>query len=132
MTTQISEQVVEQIRGANDVVEVVEEYDQLTRRGKNYFGLCPFHGEKTPSFSVVKDKQLFHCFGCGKGGNVFSFIMEIEQLTYVEAVQFLAKRVNLEIPDIRRYEQTYSNETNQLLSAYDWLVKNYHHLLKYA
>lgn len=132
MTTKIPNNVVEEIREANDVVEVVGEYVQLIRRGKNHFGLCPFHEEKTPSFSVVKDKQIFHCFGCGKGGNVFTFIEEIENITFVEAVQFLAKRVNYSLPDIQTHKTSYSKEANQLFSAYDWLVKYYHHLLKYS
>ncbi len=94
----IPEQTIDRIREANDIVDVVEQYVPLKRRGRNYFGKCPFHQEKTASFSVAPDKQIFHCFGCGKGGNVFSFIMEYERISFVEAVERLADRVNIEIP----------------------------------
>lgn len=132
MTTRIEESVVNDIRSQNDIVEVIGNYVQLTRRGKNHFGLCPFHEEKTPSFSVEQEKQLFHCFGCGKGGNVFTFIEEIEHITYVEAIQFLARRIDYTLPTIQTRETKYSQEANQVFSAYNWLVKYYHHLLKYS
>ena len=132
MSTKIPEDVVNHIRTSNDIVEVIGEYVTLTRRGKNHFGLCPFHEEKTPSFSVAKDKQMFHCFGCGKGGNVFNFIMEIENIPYIEAVQYLAKRINYPLQHIQTSKRHYSKETLQIFSAYDWLVKYYHHLLKYS
>ena len=74
----IAEDKINQIRQAVDIVDVIGEYVQLKKQGRNYFGLCPFHGENTPSFSVSPDKQIFHCFGCGAGGNVFTFLMEIE------------------------------------------------------
>ncbi|MBL3427716.1 DNA primase, partial [Klebsiella pneumoniae] len=77
----------EQIRTSSDIVEVIGEYVQLRKQGRNYFGLCPFHGENSPSFSVSSDKQIFHCFGCGEGGNVFSFLMKMEGLAFTEAVQ---------------------------------------------
>src|SRR5690606_31795369 len=90
----LPEDVVSHIRASNDIVEVIGEYVSLTKRGRNHFGLCPFHEEKTPSFSVNQEKQMFHCFGCGKGGNVITFVMEIEQISYIEAVEFLAKRIH--------------------------------------
>lgn len=84
----------------NDIVDVVSGYVRLTKRsGANQFGLCPFHSEKTPSFSVSPDRQIYHCFGCGKGGGVINFIMEIENLSFPEAVEFLAKRVGMPIPE---------------------------------
>ena len=84
----------------NDIVDVVSGYVRLTKRsGSNQFGLCPFHSEKTPSFSVSPDKQIYHCFGCGKGGGVINFIMEIENLSFPEAVEFLARRVNMPVPE---------------------------------
>lgn len=84
----------------NDIVDVVGSYVRLTKRsGANQFGLCPFHSEKTPSFSVSPDRQIYHCFGCGKGGGVINFIMEIENLSFPEAVEFLAKRVGMPIPE---------------------------------
>lgn len=87
MGNRIPEEVVEQIRTSSDIVEVIGEYVQLRKQGRNYFGLCPFHGENSPSFSVSSDKQIFHCFGCGEGGNVFSFLMKMEGLAFTEAVQ---------------------------------------------
>lgn len=132
MTSRIKEDIVNELREQNDIVEVIGEYVQLTRRGKNHFGLCPFHDEKTPSFSVEQEKQLFHCFGCGKGGNVFTFISEIENVPYPEAIQILARRVGYILPTIESNQTKYSEEANQLFSAYDWLVKFYHHLLKYS
>ncbi|MBQ7465657.1 MAG: DNA primase [Oscillospiraceae bacterium] len=86
----------------NDIVDVVGSYVALQQKGSNLFGLCPFHNEKTPSFSVSPSKQIYHCFGCKKGGGVINFIMEIENLSYMDAVRFLAKRVNLEVPDDRQ------------------------------
>ena len=86
----------------NDIVDVVGSYVALQQKGSNLFGLCPFHNEKTPSFSVSPSKQIYHCFGCKKGGGVINFIMEIENLSYIDAVRFLAKRVNLEVPDDRQ------------------------------
>ena len=84
----------------NDIVEVVSSYVRLSKRsGSNLFGLCPFHSEKTPSFSVSPDKQIYHCFGCGKGGGVINFIMEIENLSFPEAVEFLARRANMPVPE---------------------------------
>ena len=84
----------------NDIVDVVSGYVRLSKRsGANLFGLCPFHSEKTPSFSVSPDKQIYHCFGCGKGGGVINFIMEIENLSFPEAVEFLARRVNMPVPE---------------------------------
>src|SRR5699024_8232183 len=85
-----------------------------------------------PSFSVEQEKQLFHCFGCGKGGNVFTFIEEIENISYGEAIRFLARRINYTLPSTDTHETKHSEETNQLFSAYDWIVKFYHHLLKYT
>ena len=74
----------------NDIVDVISGYVKLTRRGSSYFGLCPFHNEKSPSFSVSPGKQMYYCFGCGAGGNVFTFLMEYENFTFVEALKFLA------------------------------------------
>ena len=90
----------------NDIVDVVGSYVALQQKGSNLFGLCPFHNEKTPSFSVSPSKQIYHCFGCKKGGDVISFIKEIENLDYKDAVRFLAKRVNLEVPDDRQDDDT--------------------------
>ena len=84
----------------SDIVDVVSGYVRLGKKsGSNIFGLCPFHSEKTPSFSVSPDKQIYHCFGCGKGGGVISFIMEVENLSFPEAVEFLARRAGMPIPE---------------------------------
>lgn len=90
---------LDELTGRNDIVDVVSSYVTLTKKGSNYFGLCPFHNEKTGSFSVAPDKQIYHCFGCGKGGSVIGFIMEIENLSFPDAVRFLAKRVGLDVPE---------------------------------
>ena len=87
-----SDDLVEEIRMKNDIVDVISGYVKLTRRGSSYFGLCPFHNEKSPSFSVSPGKQMYYCFGCGAGGNVFTFLMEYENFTFVEALKFLADR----------------------------------------
>ena len=97
-----SEAFLDELAARSDIVDVVSSYVELKRKGANYFGLCPFHSEKTPSFSVAPDKQMYHCFGCKKGGGVFNFIMEIENLTFPEAVRFLAKRANLPVPEEER------------------------------
>jgi len=94
-----SEELIEEIRINNDIVDVVSEYVKLDRKGKDYFGLCPFHKEKTPSFSVVPTKQIFYCFGCGKGGNVFHFVMNAENLSYIESIKLLADRAKIILPE---------------------------------
>jgi len=95
----IPESFLQELIERNDIADVVSGYVKLSKRsGSNLFGLCPFHSEKTPSFSVNSEKQIYHCFGCGKGGGVINFIMEVEGLTFPEAVEFLAKRVGLEVP----------------------------------
>ena len=93
----IREEIIDEIREKNDIVDVVSGYIKLTRHGANYFGLCPFHTEKSPSFSVSQSKQMFKCFGCGKGGNVFSFVSEYENITFPEAVKLLGEKVGVTI-----------------------------------
>jgi len=96
----IPEKFIQDLVDRSDIVDVVSGYVRLSKRsGANMFGLCPFHSEKTPSFSVSPDKQIYHCFGCGKGGGVISFIMEIENLSYPEAIAFLAKRAGMQMPE---------------------------------
>lgn len=97
-----SETFLEELAARSDIADVVGSYVHLTKRtGANQFGLCPFHSEKTPSFSVNTERQIYHCFGCGKGGSVINFIMEIENLSFPDAVQFLARRAGMEVPDER-------------------------------
>ncbi len=95
---QYSDELKEEIRSANDIVDVISQYVTLKRSGRNFFGLCPFHKEKSPSFSVSADRQYFHCFGCHKGGDVFTFISEIERISFKEALEFLAERARIELP----------------------------------
>ena len=95
-----SEAIIDEVRQSNDIVDVISQYVHLKRSGRNYFGLCPFHNEKSPSFSVSPDKQIFHCFGCGVGGNVFSFLSKIENISFIEAVQNLATRANIALPTL--------------------------------
>ena len=95
-----SEEVVEEVRLKNDIVDVISGYVKLQKKGSSYFGLCPFHNEKSPSFSVSRSKQMYYCFGCGAGGNVFTFIMEYENFTFVEALKMLAERVGVELPEM--------------------------------
>ena len=94
----------------NPIDEVVGQYVSLTRRGSNLFGLCPFHSEKTASFSVAPDKGIYYCFGCHAGGGVVNFIMEIESLSYPDAVRFLAKRAGLEVPEDEEYQSRYRKQ----------------------
>lgn len=103
-----SEDLVEEIRLKNDIVDVISGYVKLQKKGSSYFGLCPFHNEKSPSFSVSRSKQMYYCFGCGAGGNVFTFIMEYENYTFTEALKFLAQRAGVELPEIE-----YSNEAKE-------------------
>ena len=93
-----SDEIIDEVRQTNDIVDIVSQYVHLKRSGRNYFGLCPFHNEKSPSFSVSPEKQIFHCFGCGVGGNVFTFLTKIEGINFVEAVQMLAERANIQLP----------------------------------
>ena len=92
--------LIREIRENNDIVSVISEYMTLTKKGTNHFGLCPFHGEKTPSFSVNEREQFYHCFGCGAGGNVFTFVMQMENMTFVEAVKHLADRAHIALPEV--------------------------------
>ena len=94
-----SDDIIEEVRMKNDIVDVVSQYVKLNKRGSTYFGLCPFHNEKTASFSVSPSKQMYYCFGCGAGGNVFTFLMEYENLTFVEALERLAEQAGMELPE---------------------------------
>ena len=93
-----TDELKEEIRSANDIVDVVSQYVTLKRSGRNFFGLCPFHKEKSPSFSVSPDRQYFHCFGCNKGGDVFTFVSEIERISFKETIELLAERAGIKLP----------------------------------
>lgn len=103
-----SDDIIEEVRMKNDIVDVISQYVKLNRKGGSYFGLCPFHNEKTPSFSVTPSKQMYYCFGCGAGGNVFNFIMEYENFTFGEALKHLADRSGVELPKME-----YSKEAKE-------------------
>ena len=99
-----SDELIEEIRTSNDIVDVISQYVILKRSGRNFFGLCPFHKEKSPSFSVSPDKQIFHCFGCGVGGNVIHFVSKIENLDFKDTIEMLANRANIEFPTLNNFE----------------------------
>ncbi len=131
MSFYFSDELLDEIRNKVDIVDLVGQYVHLKKSGRNYFGLCPFHGERTPSFSVSPDKQIFYCFGCGAGGNVFNFIMDIEQLTFGEAVEHLAGIANVTLPKKPEgsLNEKEEDERNKLLTIYTLSAKFYHHLL---
>lgn len=133
MAQLIPQETIENIRRQTNIVDVIGQYVQLKKSGKNYLGLCPFHNEKTPSFSVAEDKQIFHCFGCGKGGNVFSFVQEIEGLSFPESVERVAELSDLNLSfEINSKPQTLSPkvlEENQLIQIHEKTSELYHHIL---
>ena len=102
------DELIEEIRARNDIVDVISGYVRLQKKGSSYFGLCPFHNEKSPSFSVSRQKQMYYCFGCGAGGNVYTFLMEYENFAFQEAVKFLADRAGITLP-----EPEYSREAKE-------------------
>ena len=107
------EEVIEEIRMKNDIVDVVSGYVKLQKKGSSYFGLCPFHNEKSPSFSVSPGKQIYYCFGCGAGGNVISFVMQYENYTFQEAVKFLAQKAGIQLPEAEYSEETRKKENKR-------------------
>ena len=129
--TRIPEETIEAVRSKTDIVDLIGEYVQLTKRGKNWFGLCPFHGESTPSFSVSEDKQLFHCFGCGASGNAITFVMDIENSPFTEAVVKLAGRTGIEIDALVSdgSETQPHHEFKPMIEAHALAANFYSHLL---
>ena len=127
----IPEDKISEIKNAADIVDIVSETVLLKKAGKNYIGLCPFHSEKTPSFTVSPDKQIFHCFGCSTGGNIFNFLMKQEGLTFPEAARHLAKRYSIEIPDRRLSpeQQKRLSEREELLDLNRRAMDYYHQAL---
>ena len=116
-----SDEIIDEVRQTNDIVDIISQYVRLKRSGRNYFGLCPFHNEKSPSFSVSPDKQIFHCFGCGAGGNVFTFLTKIEGINFVEAVQMLAERANIQLPTL----ENSGDSARELLKAKVYKVNEF-------
>ena len=110
-----SNDIIDEVRSRNDIVDVVSSYVKIQKKGANYMGLCPFHAEKSPSFSVSPGKQLFHCFGCGVGGDVITFIRQYENYSFNEALALLANRANIELPQINDNDRAKSDEKNIIL-----------------
>lgn len=129
----IPEEVIDEVRASSDIINVVSDYVRLRKQGNNYVGLCPFHNEKTPSFMVSADKQIFRCFGCGEGGNVISFIMKWEKISFPEAVRFLANRAGITISEeddpeknARLKELNEAYEINELVKDfYQYILANH-------
>ncbi len=109
-----SDELIEEIRSSNDIVDVISQYVILKRSGRNFFGLCPFHKEKSPSFSVSPDKQIFHCFGCGVGGNVIHFVSKIENINFKETLELLANRANIALPTL---DTSYQDNKKAMLKS---------------
>src|SRR6266446_2298813 len=105
---------IDEIRAATDIVDLIGSSVKLKKRGKNYIGLCPFHSEKTPSFNVSADRQMYHCFGCGVGGTAFTFVMEFEKVPFIEAVRSLAERAGVTLPTYSPGTDAASGEQEQL------------------
>ena len=103
------EEIVEEVRQRNDIVDVISNYVKLKKSGSNFMGLCPFHNEKSPSFSVSGSKQMYHCFGCGVGGNVFTFVMVYENFSFVEAIKYLADRCGMQLPEVEQSQEARKN-----------------------
>jgi len=127
----IPESIIDRIRESVNIVDVIGRYVTLKKRGRNYLGLCPFHTEKTPSFNVNPEKQIFHCFGCGTGGNVFTFLMRYENLSFVDAVKRLADETGIKIP-VSQEAKKQESENEQLFRANEVAESVYHQQLKQA
>ncbi|WP_020008444.1 DNA primase [Salinicoccus albus] len=125
----ISNDTVETVKNGTDIIDLVSSYIKLEKRGRNYVGLCPFHDEKTPSFTVSADKQICHCFGCKKGGNVFQFYMEMENKTFTESVRDLGKPLGMEIA---REESNMDDTHMQMIRLHEYLTDLFHHILMHT
>lgn len=127
-----SDELIEEVRSRNDIVDVIGGYVRLQKKGSSYFGLCPFHNEKTGSFSVTPSKQMFYCFGCGVGGNVFTFLMKYENYTFGEAMQTLADRVGIELPkqELSEAQKREADERSRLLEINKEAAKYFYALLR--
>lgn len=127
-----SDELIEEVRSRNDIVDVISGYVRLQKKGSTYFGLCPFHNEKTGSFSVSPAKQMYYCFGCGAGGNVFTFLMEYENFTFPEAMQALAERAGIELPqqEMSKEAKKESDRRVRLLEINKEAGKYYYSLLR--
>lgn len=131
----IEQSTINEIKDKTDILDLVSEYVKLEKRGRNYIGLCPFHDEKTPSFTVSEDKQICHCFGCKKGGNVFQFTQEIKDISFTEAVKELGERVNIEVETDQSasgQDDTHqvASEDLQMIEMHELMQEYYHYALK--
>lgn len=126
-----SDDLIEDIRSSNDIVDVISSYIKLQKKGSSHFGLCPFHNEKSPSFSVSASKQMYYCFGCGVGGNVFTFIMEYENYTFIEAVKYLADRSGITLPEVEltNEQKQQASEKQTLLEINKMAARYYYYQL---
>jgi DNA primase len=122
-----SDEIIEEVKNNNDIVDVISQYVALKRSGRNYFGLCPFHNEKSPSFSVSPDKQIFHCFGCGVGGNVFHFISKIENINFKESIELLAERANIKLPVLDSSEDSQKLELKSKVYEINKIAAEFYH-----
>lgn len=126
------EEIVEEVRQRTDIVDLIGSYVRLQKKGSSYMGLCPFHNEKSPSFSVSASRQIFHCFGCGAGGNAFTFVMEYENYTFVEALKYLAERSGVKLPEIEYSDEAKqaANFKSRLYEVYKLSAKYFYYQLK--
>ena len=127
-----SESLVDEIKSSNDIVDIISQYVILKRSGRNFLGLCPFHKEKSPSFSVSPDKQIFHCFGCGIGGDIITFICKIENVNYKEAIEILAEKAGIPLPTIDTSRSTKIEILKQKVYEINEIVANFYHQNLYA
>lgn len=125
----ISQKDIDFILDTLDIVDLISEYIKLEKKGRNYLGLCPFHNERTPSFTVSREKKIFHCFGCNKGGNVFQFLSQIENITYAQAVSKLASRFGIKIEEKESFEYDITNKKDSMYYAYILLADYYNYIL---
>lgn len=122
-----NDEILDEIRSRNDIVSTISQYMTLKRKGRNYFGLCPFHNEKSPSFSVSPDKQIFHCFGCGVGGDVINFVKKIENIGFLDSVRLLAEKSGIQLPnDISKAEEKNIKLKNRVYKINELAAKFYH------
>jgi len=124
-----SDEFINEVKENVDIVDLVSDYLELKKTGNRYKGLCPFHSEKTPSFFVNPDNNFYHCFGCGAGGDTINFVMEIENLTFVESLKMLAERTGMELPDMSNQQRQQYKVREQLFSLNNLAARFYNYLL---
>ena len=127
-------EVIDEVVSRSDIVDIISGYIKLKKNGSSYVGLCPFHNEKSPSFSVSPGKQLYHCFGCGVGGNVITFVMEYENYTFLEAVKYLADKAGMQLPETSYSEEEKKNrdlkaKLLEIKIIYDHVITSFLHCI---